>query len=1064
MSRFPSSRLPALQDAAARIEQGGRIALGGLWGASGIAAAAALIPHHTRWAVHITAAPGTISLTRSDWDYFSRDDTIEFPAFPLITVDSESTENVYLRAERLSILVDLMDPESTGNIVLPFQALFTPVPSRDTLRDAAIVLKAGAERSPAQLGTALVNAGFTREDVVDVPGSYAIRGGVVDIFPLHGQDPIRLDYFGDTIETLRRFDPETQRTTEEVERFTLFSEPQDERMFTETLLDHLPDDAVIWTDTPEEIQSRIEMLSEEHEIPEMITDFRRIWKTISAHAGGSLSSLPIPERENHFSFRTQSVQRFHGTLSGVRQDLEAVLKQDVEIEIACPAEGDVQRMAEILTELEMTDLPIRSVPGDLSQGFVWPDAGLACINYLTLFNRIRKKKASVRKRTSRDIESFLDLKPGDYVVHVGHGIGKFIGTDMIEKDGRKEESFAVEFADRVRLHVPASRVDVLQKYIGVAGRAPRLSKLGGKEWINRTARAAKSVEELAKEMLQIQALREQELGIAFPEDGEWQLEFEASFPYQETDDQLLATDQIKADMENSRPMDRLICGDVGYGKTELAMRAAFKAATAGRQVGVLVPTTLLAQQHYQTFCERMASYPVRIEVLSRFRTKKQQREVLEKMATGDVDIVIGTHRLVQDDVHFKQLGLVIIDEEQRFGVEHKEKLKGLRATTDVLTLSATPIPRTLHMSLLGIKDISTLMTAPRDRLSIETRVMLYDEELIRRAILRELNRDGQVFFVHNRVHSIQDVAHRLGNIVPEASFVVGHGQMKEDDLEETMFAFMNQEADVLISTTIIESGLDIPSANTMIIHDADQFGLADLHQLRGRIGRYRNQAYCYCLIPRHRPINTEAKQRLKAIEEFSDLGSGFKIAMRDLEIRGVGNLLGREQHGHISAIGYEMYCKLLESAVHKFKNDELPEQFDPQLDLPIEAYIPDDYIPALTLRIDAYRRFARVREVEDLNVHLEELRDRYGALPRPVESLRAIAEIRIWACAARVTNLLQGEHGLMIHTVSPVDLAQLKKKWDDSLRVLDDTTGVFPYGHPWPEELMAAARHAAAQG
>jgi transcription-repair coupling factor (superfamily II helicase) len=633
-----------------------------------------------------------------------------------------------------------------------------------------------------------------------------------------------------------------------------------------------------------------------------------------------------------------------------------------------------------------------------------------------LFHREEVRQVLPRRRLeSRAIDSFLELAEGDLVVHVSHGIARYRGMQMLEKDAaghgrrsagrRAEEHLVLEFRDRVRVYVPASKIDLVQKYVGGAGSEPELSKFGGTAWQNRKEKVERAVLDLAADMIGLQALRAAQPGIAYPTDSEWQGEFEGSFPYQETPDQLTSLAEIKADMERARPMDRLICGDVGYGKTELAVRAAFKTIDNGRQVAVLVPTTVLAEQHYRTFSGRLAEYPFVVECLSRFRSAAEQRRIIERLTQGGVDVIIGTHRLLSADVRFKDLGLVIIDEEQRFGVEHKERLKRLRQTVDVLTMTATPIPRTLHLSLLGIRDISNLETPPPDRLAIETRIVRFDRQLIRNAILRELNRDGQVYFVHNRVHNIHDIASRLESIVPEARLAVVHGQMGEGELEQGMLRFVRREADVLVATTIIESGLDIPNANTIFINQADNYGLADLHQLRGRVGRYKHRAYAYLLLDGERQVTPTAAKRLKAIEEFTELGAGFKIALRDLEIRGAGNILGTQQSGHIAAVGYELYCQLLDNAVRQLKQQPLRTPLEVTVDLPFTAYLPRDYVPGQRLRIEVYRRLTRVRKRERLEDFRQELRDRFGPPPEPAEWLLRLAELRLLAAHWKVERV-----------------------------------------------------------
>jgi transcription-repair coupling factor (superfamily II helicase) len=600
----------------------------------------------------------------------------------------------------------------------------------------------------------------------------------------------------------------------------------------------------------------------------------------------------------------------------------------------------------------------------------------------------------------------LDLAAGDYVVHVSHGIAKFQGLRHLETDGKREEYLTLQFADNAKMHVPASQIQLVQKYIGVRGRRPSLSKLGGAGWSRQKQRVEDAVRDMAAEMLRIQALRQASPGISYPRGSEWYESFRGEFIYSETEDQIVAMGQIEEDMAVSRPMDRLLCGDVGYGKTELAMRAAFKVAESGRQVAVLVPTTVLATQHYRSFRERMADYPVRVEVLSRFRSAAEQKEICRRLTLGEIDILIGTHRILSRDVAFADLGLVVIDEEQRFGVEHKERLKAMRATVDVLTMTATPIPRTLHMALLGLRDISALSTPPMDRRAIHTEVLRYDESALRAAMLRELSREGQVFFVHNRVQDIDRLAERLRELLPEGRFAVAHGQMAEGELERTMIEFVRGEADVLVCTTIIESGLDIPRANTMIVHEADRFGLAQLHQLRGRVGRSQRRAYCLLLLPERRPVRPEAARRLKAVEEFSDLGAGFQIAMRDLELRGAGNILGAEQSGHIATVGYELFCQLLESAVRDLKGEDRPVRVDAHVELGVDIYIPRDYIPSDRQRMEVYRRLAGCTDVQQLHQLADDLDDAYGRLDEDVRTLLEIAEIRVHAAHLGIRSIL----------------------------------------------------------
>jgi transcription-repair coupling factor (superfamily II helicase) len=680
--------------------------------------------------------------------------------------------------------------------------------------------------------------------------------------------------------------------------------------------------------------------------------------------------------------------------------------------------------------------------GHLSHGFQFRDISVALLPHHEIFKRYKQRREpkSVPGGPSRPIDSFLDLQKGAYVVHAAHGIGRFLGIEILEEEGQRREFLVIEFDEGTKVYVPATRIELVQKYIGGTERLPRLSKVGGQAWTKRKQQIEKAVADLASELLHMQAARNAISGVAYPKDNEWLREFEAEFIYEETADQLKAAAEIKRDMESQRPMDRLICGDVGYGKTELAIRAAFKAVMAGKQVAVLVPTTILAQQHYRTFSERMADYPIQIDVLSRFRTHKEQKEILERAAKGQADIVIGTHRIVQKDVYFKDLGLVIIDEEQRFGVQHKEQLKRLRTTVGVLTLTATPIPRTLHMSLLGIRDISSLNTPPLDRRSICTRLMRFEPESIRQAILHELNRDGQVYFVHNRIYNIESIAEKLSEIVPEARIAVAHGRMPEKMLERRMLDFVERKFDILVSTTIIESGLDIPTVNTIFINSAEMFGLADLHQLRGRVGRYKHRAYAYLLISPDRPVTPEAEKRLKAIEQFAELGAGFRIAMRDLEIRGTGNILGTEQHGHIAAVGYEMYNRLLEMAVKRAKNEPVTIPIDVSIALNLDSYLPDDYVPDSRQKMEIYRKLNRSNTVEELSGVAEELRDRFGPLPQPVKHLLAEGELRIAAQESKIQSIASVNGKIILRFLDFKKVEKRLKHVKNRVRIINEDT------------------------
>ncbi|MCZ7645004.1 MAG: transcription-repair coupling factor [Planctomycetota bacterium] len=712
--------------------------------------------------------------------------------------------------------------------------------------------------------------------------------------------------------------------------------------------------------------------------------------------------------------------------------------------VFCETGGDRQRLETLLSDAGVLPAPsVKLVLGNVSGGFDLRGAGLAALSDREILGRSKHAAAAPKRKKlppgARPLASVFELQLGDFVVHAAHGIARYLGLERLEKSGRTEDYLTLQFAENSKLYVPCAHIGFVGRYIGSESE-PELSKLGGKAWARKKARVEQALKDIAEDLLAVQAARKELPGIVYPPDGEWQQTFEAAFPYEETPDQLAAIEAVKRDMEATCPMDRLLCGDVGFGKTEVAVRAAFKAVCSGKQVAVLVPTTLLCEQHGRTFKERCAGYPVSVETLSRFKTRRQQKGLLERLASGRLEVVIGTHRLLQKDVRFKDLGLAIVDEEQRFGVEHKEFFKQLRKSVDVLTLTATPIPRTLHMALLGLRDISNLTTPPRNRQSILTKVARVSDDLLRRAILRELSRGGQVFVVHPRVYDIEELAARLSKLVPEARFAIGHGQMDPDDLEEVMARFLHREVDVLVSTTIVESGLDIPSANTMLVHEADRFGLAELHQLRGRVGRSDIQAYAYLLLPEHSAITPEGLRRLRALEEFDDLGAGFQIAMKDLEIRGAGNVLGAAQSGQIAEVGYDLYCRLLESTVNQLKGAPPPEEdLEVNIQLRGAAFLPETYIEDEKAVLEMYRRLDACRRDPEIDALKAELVDRFGPLPGPAERLFEEAKLRRMARAAHVPYVgYDREEERLVLKLHGWDL----KMADRALRGLPEVKGV----------------------
>ncbi|RJP37883.1 MAG: transcription-repair coupling factor [Phycisphaerales bacterium] len=918
-------------------------------------------------------------------------------------------------------------------IVAPIHALMQLVPTPAALAERTLQLAPRSTLDPQALLRWAVRHGYERLELVESPGDVAQRGDIVDFFPPGEPTPIRVTFDGDEVESIRRFDVGTQRSCADLPAIDLpAAGPMAGRIGKESrdrltdLLDYLPPDALIVVDDPAAVaemaatyQRRAGGAWSVH--PADVT-LQRIAPFPQLHLS-HLGSAPA-STEDVFTFDIKSLTRFEGD-TALTELREAAAGHDVHV--FCDNAGERDRLREMLLELGGA-LPARLNlhVGVVHRGFEWTSAETIVVGHHEIFHRTRQRRRVRRDIAARPIDTWTDLKPGDFVVHAVHGIALFRGLRTMRKgDSAKQGEFLVlEFAETANLYVPTTQIDLVQKYIGSGGGKPRLSRLGGRRWARTKDRVADSVADLAESLLRTQAAREAAVGTAYPPDTEWQREFEASFLFEETEDQLVVAGEIKTDLRKPRPMDRLLCGDVGYGKTELAMRAAFKVVEYGRQVALLVPTTVLAEQHYETFRERMAEYPFIVGCLSRFRTVGEQRKLVAAARKGQVDIVIGTHRLLSKDIGFANLGLVIIDEEQRFGVEHKERLKQLRATVDVLTLTATPIPRTLHMAMMGLRDISALQTPPIDRRAIVTRVSPYNAALIRDAILREMTRDGQVFFINNFVHNIESVADDVRKIVPDARVLVGHGQMKDGQLEKVMHAFVRHEADVLVATTIVESGIDIPKANTILINRAERFGLADLHQLRGRVGRSNHRAYCYLLVPPDRPLIPKALRRLKAIEEFSELGAGFRIAMRDLEIRGAGNILGAEQSGHIGAVGYDMYCRLLERSVRQKKKrgqDELPQSgpegalgtihpdplpADVHVEIDVQAQIPRDYVAAERSRIEIYRRLASCTTVEDVSQLEKDLIDAFGPLPKQIETLMQLAEVRVRARRFGVQSII----------------------------------------------------------
>jgi transcription-repair coupling factor (superfamily II helicase) len=1070
----------ALEDFApilAALDSGQAATIDGAWNSSAALVGATLSLRAPATLLIVLAHPRDLDSWTEDLFSFTGQRPSLFPAWDALP--TAETVRDEIGGQRLRLLRQLEGDTPPRLLLTTMQALIQPVPDRAQLAGQRKKLRAGQEIAIEALTAWLVEHGFQRMEAVEIPGEFSRRGGILDVYASDAEAPYRLEFLGHDIESIRQFSPDTQRSLGDLTAIEVTAPTRGPASaeLRGHLCDYLP--ARSWsmlvepTDLQEQGKFYLERVADPTGLFSLAGVFEQLMRCPSVYVTG----LPTSSEETTCHLHVEAVERFSGDVHKVKDELDSAAAGDL-VFIACHNEAEKKRLGDVLAEGQLAQAGrLHLVVGHVHAGFRLVTSsqagttaraknitGIVVLGDHELFHREQAPVVLPRRRLeSRALDSFLELQENDLVVHLSHGIARYRGMHELDKNGQREEHLILEFAGGTRVYVPAAKIDLVQKYVGGSRSDPELSKLGGTGWQHRKDKVQAAVMDLASDMVELQALRAAQPGVQFPHDSDWQHEFEAAFPYQETPDQITSMNEIKRDMERGRPMDRLICGDVGYGKTELAMRAAFKAIDNGRQVAVLVPTTVLAEQHFRTFSQRLAEYPFVVETISRFRSGSEQKRILERLAAGGVDIIIGTHRLVSPDVRFKDLGLAIIDEEQRFGVEHKERLKKLRQTVDVLTLTATPIPRTLHLSLLGIRDISNLETPPQGRLAIETRIVRFDPQLIRHAILRELNREGQIYFVHNRVYNIRDVADKIQSIVPEARIAIGHGQMGEHALEDAMSRFVRRDVDILVATTIIESGLDIPNANTIFINQADNYGLADLHQLRGRVGRYKNRAYAYLVIDSDRAITPDAGRRLKAIEEFTELGAGFKIAMRDLEIRGAGNILGTQQSGHIAAVGYELYCQLLENAVRSLKKMPVKTHLEVNIDLPWSIVLPRSYVPGQKQKIEVYRRLARIRRLERLEDFRQELRDRFGPIPEEVEWILRLAELRLLASRWQLASLhLEGkgikedgktqENG-QSQPIGPVDVVlgyrnprkmeRLVKRTGPRLRIVDGISAYF---------------------
>ena len=972
-----------------------------------------------------------------DYRFYDRK-VYSYPAKDLLFFQADIHGNLLIR-QRMKVIKALLE-EKELTVVTSIDGCMDFLESLEKIKEQLIHYASDSTVDIEQLKNQLVALGYERVGQVEMPGQFSVRGGIVDIYCLTEENPWRIELWGDEIDSIRSFDPESQRSLENLEELTIYPAVEhigDKDMVS--FLDYFPEErTIIFLDEPNRLTEKGGAVEEEYRqsrmhreekgsrnLPEnWLCSFEQLQKELNKRNCISVCALEPKQAgwkvREKFYLEVKSISAYNNSFELLVKDLHQYKKQGYRIALLSGSRTRAERLAKDLQEeglaafygqdydREICSGEIMVVYGHAKKGFEYPLIKFAVMTESDIFGQEQKKKKKKKNYSGSRIQDFAELSIGDFVVHEKHGLGIYRGIEKVEVDRIVKDYIKIEYRGGSNLYIPATQLDCLQKYSGAdAAKAPKLNKLGTQEWNKTKSKVRGAVKNIAKELVELYAVRQEKEGYVCGPDTVWQREFEEMFPYEETEDQLSAIEDAKRDMESTRIMDRLICGDVGYGKTEVALRAAFKEVQESRQVAYLAPTTILAQQIYNTFVQRMKEFPVRVELLCRFRTPAQQKKAIEDLKKGQVDVIIGTHRILSKDVQFKNLGLLIVDEEQRFGVTHKEKIKQLKKDVDVLTLTATPIPRTLHMSLIGIRDMSVLEEPPMDRMPIQTYVMEYDEETVREAINRELRRGGQVYYVYNRVTDIADVALRIAKLVPDARVDFAHGQMSERELENVMYSFVNGDIDVLVSTTIIETGLDISNVNTMIIHDSDRYGLSQLYQLRGRIGRSNRTAYAFLMYRKNVMLKETAEKRLAAIREYTDLGSGFKIAMRDLELRGAGNLLGAQQHGHMNAVGYDLYCKMLNEAVKEAKGIHTMEDFETSVDLNVDAYIPDSYISNEFQKLDIYKRIAGIETQQDYDDMLEELLDRFGEPGKAVLNLLAIAKLKAIAHQGYVTEIKQ---------------------------------------------------------
>ncbi len=1105
-----------------------------LWGASKALFLYGLQKESRRSLLVVTATDEEAETLVSDLEFFGRTifakegqplpELRVFPPWGLLPFEADSPDSRTV-GERMRFLYSLTSGLQ-GIYVAPVQALMQKLPPWELFAGSVRTIKAAARLEPDELIASLVAAGYESSSLVTRVGEFSRRGGIVDFFsPLHEQ-PVRLEFFGDAIESLRSFDPETQRSTGTVsevvvlpvrelivtdqgrERFK--SRVDDEALNSqlsegalmpgveslapffydmESLFRYLPSESLVALIEPDDIHTaideqwqkiengRVEELAENRTLPEIAEVYLDQEKVRAGLSGFPALDIRLLGTGAGFRFDTKSAswlgvrltkpisleerererESLEGTMAGLVGKLKR-LRAESRVAVVCGTDEAAGRLKKLFSEYglsvtagdhvtgqETGPWPILVMINRLSEGFLWRELGLAFITEEEIFGKKVHRPPAQRSKVTPFLSSFKELRPGDFVVHTDYGVGEYQGLTHINLDGFETDFLTLRYEPDVKLYVPLYSLDKVQKYIGAEGSAPKLDRLGAPAWAKTKAKVKKDILAMAQELVEIYAAREAQTRAAFTPPDNLYREFESAFPYEETPDQQKAIDDVLSDMQRPRPMDRVVCGDVGYGKTEVALRAAFKAVEDGMQAAVLVPTTLLAGQHFRTFSERLAPFSIRVEMLSRFRTRAEQQETLKGLKNGTVDFVIGTHRLLQKDVVFKNLGLLVVDEEHKFGVKHKERIKEFKKLVDVLTLTATPIPRTLHMSLAGIRDLSIIQTPPMDRQAIQVSLARFGRRVVREAILRELERGGQVFFVHNRVQGIERMADFVQNLAPEAKVGIAHGQLNEDAIEDVMGKFIAGDLNVLVTTTIIESGIDIPTANTIIINRADRFGLADLYQIKGRVGRSSEKAYAVLLAPADETLTETARKRLRAIQELSELGAGFRIAAQDLETRGAGNLLGKQQSGHIAAVGIDLYTQMMEEAMAELRGQELSAEPDTQITMRASAFIPEDYISDPSLRLAAYKEVSGVADEAELRGLAEELRDRYGLLPEPTANLLEIMSIKLIAKQARVARIDAGKTMAQITfaegaKISPERVMLLLKKNKGKIKLVHEYT------------------------